>query len=90
MLAEKYLDRAGAAATELRDSMIGENLDATRRVAHDLKSNSRIMGLAHLAKVFKNIEVAAKEQDRDAVLAAVAALEKGANLSLEKVRQAIG
>lgn len=89
MLTEKFLERATAAATELRETMAGDSLDATRRVAHDLKSNSRIMGLPKLAQAFKLIEVAAKEQDREAIDAAILVLEAVSEPSLSKVRETL-
>lgn len=76
MLAEQYLARAENAVDELESELREKNLDAVKGAAHDLKSNSRIMGLPALAEAFKKIEIAADGEDEAETRSQIAALSK--------------
>ena len=88
-LIDTYLNDAPALLEQMRTGLAGGDIEAVRRAAHSLKSNSASFGATRLADASRELEMIARSGTLDGAAPQLAAIEAAyAQLSpvLEKMK----
>ncbi len=75
-LVETFLDDAPKLMAELRSALQKQDVEAFRRAAHSLKSNSATFGASRLSGLAKELEMLGKEQKLDEAAPKLPAVEE--------------
>ncbi len=84
---EKFLPDMKGYATDIEalGADAGENIETIKHKAHELKSMSRICGLAYIAKLSQDLEYAARDEDKDKIKMLVIGVGQKFDTNLEEL-----
>jgi len=91
-LIDTFVEDGRALVDTLRRSLTDGNVDAFRRAAHSLKSNSETLGVTHLAGLARELEALARSGSLDGAASRIeplAAAYAGAASALEEIRRGL-